>query len=285
MSVDVSFEAQKNSYTSRWNRMEITNTGVVDRAVDKLLKNKSRYKAIETLTGVPWYFTAICHMRESSADFGTYMGNGQSLKRKTTLVPKGRGPFDTFEDGACDAFRLEGLNKEKDWSLANILYLSEKYNGFGYMRMGKASPYVWGLTNIAGFGKYVSDGKYSATAVETQPGTAALLKGMMNKDSSIDLGPKQTATEVINEPLTTSGVVVTSTAGGIATISAGVDQANLAINTANQFKDGVHKLGFFEGIGQAFYQYPFTFAALGIALTCAGLAIYYRWKAKRDLNK
>lgn len=157
----------------------------LDRAVDKLLANKARYQQIEKLTNVPWFFIAICHMRESDANFNTYLGNGQSLSRRTTIVPVGRGPFNTFEEGAVDALKYEGLDKETDWSLEHILFLTEGYNGYGYMRMGKASPYVWGYTDQCGRGKYIRDGVYDPNAEETQPGTAALLKGMMAKDRSI----------------------------------------------------------------------------------------------------
>lgn len=284
MSINTSFEAQKASYANRWNRMQITGTGVVNRAVDKLLKNKSRYQSIEAETDVPWYFIAICHMRESDANFNTYLGNGQSLSRKTTIVPKGRGPFASFEEGAIDALKLEGLTEEEDWSLEHILYLTEKYNGFGYMRMGKASPYVWGQTNIAGLGKYVSDGKYDPNAKETQPGTAALLKGMMDKDKSIKIGSvTKTAADVVNQPLSKSGVVITSAAGGAAAIGTGVDQAKIAIDTANQFKEGTQKLGVWDGFWHAIYQYPYTFGLLAIAVGCASAAIYFRWKAKKSV--
>ena len=283
MSVDISFAAQKSTYTDRWNRMEFIGSSVINSAANTLLKNKSRYQAIEDRTGVPWYFIAICHMRESSADFGTYLGNGQSLKRKTTIVPKGRGPFKSFEDGAVDALTLEGLTDEDDWSLEHILYLSEKYNGFGYMRMGKASPYVWGLTNIAGLGKYVADGQYSATAKETQPGTAALLRRLMDLDSSIKIGPKKTAQEVIDQPLTKSGVMLGSGTAAVGAAGTALDQANMAISTANQTKEGIHKLGVFDGMWTAIHQYPVTFLLLSVVLIGTGIALYSRWKAKKDV--
>ena len=61
------------------------------------------------------------HYRESNFNFDTYLGNGQSLARVTTIVPKGRGPFtgpDAFINGAIDALRLEGFIGANDWGIA-----------------------------------------------------------------------------------------------------------------------------------------------------------------------
>lgn len=282
--VDTSFAAQKASYTNRWNRMEITGNSVVNRAVDKILKNKAIYQRIEDRTGVPWWFTGITHIRESDGRLDTYLGNGQSIKRKTTIVPKGRGPFSSFEDGAYDAYKVQGYLNIDDWSLERSLYRTEGFNGFAYMRMGKASPYVWGQTNIAGLGKYVRDHVYDPDAKETQPGTAALLKVLMDRDSSIQIGPKKTAQEVVDQPLTKSGVVITSGAGGLAAAGTIADQANMAIDTANRTKEGVGKLGIIDGVGHFIYQYPITFSLLMITVACTCLTIYFRWKAKKDVT-
>src|SRR5262245_42001636 len=63
----------------------------------KLIRNKAQYQAVEARTGVPWFVIAALHNRESDADFSTYLGNGEPLNRKTTLVPKGRGPFENWQ--------------------------------------------------------------------------------------------------------------------------------------------------------------------------------------------
>ncbi len=282
MSVDTSFEFNKLSYTNRWNRMLFTGSTVINRATDKILKNKARYQKVEALTGVPWWFTGILHIRESSGNFNTYLGNGQSLNKKTTITPKGRGPFKSFEVGAYAAYKIMGYLKEKDWSLEHALYLTEKYNGFGYMRMGKASPYVWGLTNIAGLGKYIKDDVYSPTAKEAQPGTAAILRRLMDLDPSIKIGPKKRPQDVVQQPIHKSGVAVSSITGGAAVATAGISSATDAINSVNQLKDSTHKLGIFDGLYHVIAAYPLTSLALAVALTCASFALYSRLKAKWD---
>jgi hypothetical protein len=122
----------------------------------------------------------VVHEREGSQDWGTYLGNGQSLKRKTSIVPKGRGPFQTWEDGAVDALVncAPFAAKNKDWSIGGALTMLEQYNGLGYAQQGKASPYIWAGTNQYEKGKYVADGKYSPETVDTQLGCAGLLKFM-----------------------------------------------------------------------------------------------------------
>jgi len=140
----------------------------------------SRYKAVEKITNVPWWFIAVVHEREASQNWNTYLGNGQALNKKTTIVPTNRGPFKTWEDGAVDALVNcpPHASKNKDWSIGGALTMLEQYNGTGYAQMGKPSPYVWAGTDQYEKGKYVADGKYSSETVDTQLGCAGLLKFM-----------------------------------------------------------------------------------------------------------
>ena len=166
----------------RWDNMKISaSNGPKFKAVaDKLSAAKSRYQAVEKATGVPWWFVAVVHQRESSQKWNTYLGNGQSLDKKTTIVPKGRGPFKTWEEGAIDAL----VNcppyaaRNKDWSIGGSLALLEAYNGLGYYKKGRPSPYLWAGTNQYVSGKYVADGVYDPNHVDKQLGVAGLLKFM-----------------------------------------------------------------------------------------------------------
>lgn len=192
MGVDISFAAQRANYTRLWAGMKILPkwASALDKAVTKILAGKDRYLEIERATNVPWWFSGVIHMRESSCDFKTYLGNGQSLSRVTTIVPKGRGPFtgpNAFIDGAIDAYKIQKYIGLTDWSVERVLYLTEGYNGYGYMQRGKPSPYVWGYTNQCPRGKYIRDHVYDPNAEETQPGTAALLYRMAERDASFKL--------------------------------------------------------------------------------------------------
>lgn len=144
------------------------------------LEAKKRYQAVEKTTGVPWWFIAVVHQRESSQNWNTYLGNGQALSKKTTIVPKGRGPFKSWEEGAEDALVncAPYAAKNKDWSVGGSLALLERYNGLGYANKGLPSPYIWAGTDQYIKGKYVADGVFDANAVDKQLGCAGLLKFM-----------------------------------------------------------------------------------------------------------
>lgn len=173
----------------RWKEMRIPAAkGPQFEAVAKrLMAAKARYQAVEKLTGVPWQFIAVTHEREGSQKWTTYLGNGQSLTRKTTIVPKGRGPFKSWEAGAVDALVNCGpyAAKNKDWSIGGTLEMLEKYNGLGYAKRGLPSPYVWAGTNQYIKGKYVADGVFDANHVDKQLGCAGLLKFMGWKNDKV----------------------------------------------------------------------------------------------------
>lgn len=141
---------------------------------------KARYQEVEKRTGVPWWFVAVVHEREASQKWNTQLGQGDPLDKKSTHVPKGRGPFQTWEEGAVDALVncAPYAAKNKDWSAGAALTMLEKYNGLGYANKGLPSPYVWAGTDQYVSGKYVSDGIYDPNKVDTQLGCAGLLKFM-----------------------------------------------------------------------------------------------------------
>lgn len=174
-------------YAKQWDRMAIKPSRIpeFEALAQRILAHKDRYLTIEAATGVPWYLVALLHTRESNGNFNTYLGNGQRLDRVTTSVPKGRGPFATFEDGAIDALKIDGLTSVQDWRLEKVLYYCELFNGAGYDRRGLPSPYVWGGTNVQKPGKYVSDGRFNPRVWDTQPGCAPILATLAKDDSSI----------------------------------------------------------------------------------------------------
>jgi lysozyme family protein len=183
----VDFDALTRANLRRWQEAKLTRKSVSDSIARSLVAAKSRYQAVEAKTGVPWPVIAVIHERESSQDFKTQLGQGDPLNQVSTHVPKGRGPFSTWEDGAIDAMLNcpPQLAKRKDWSLAGILIGLELYNGVGYATKGVPSPYLWSGTDQYTSGKYVRDGVYDASKVDAQLGCCALLKSMMALDPSI----------------------------------------------------------------------------------------------------
>lgn len=145
----------------------------------------SKYDAVGSIIGCPWFFIAAVHMRESSTNVTTCLHNGDPLPGPTTHVPIGRGPFATWEEAAVDALKLRRINEVRDWSLGRLFFELEAYNGFGY-RIGRGrqttptntSPYIFSGTQFYEKGKYASDGIFDAELVDAQVGCMAFIKGL-----------------------------------------------------------------------------------------------------------
>lgn len=164
----------------RWMRARFTRSTQIDAQAAKLMANRARYEAVSARTGVPWDVIGVIHYRESSGSFAGVLHNGQKIigtGRKTTLVPKGRGPFSSWEEAAVDALMNchPYAGRNTDWSIAGTLDVLERYNGLGYRRMGLPSPYLWAGTDQYSRGKFVADSKYDPNHVDRQLGAAALL--------------------------------------------------------------------------------------------------------------
>ncbi len=152
--------------------------------VDTVLRGRDRYEEVERATKVPWYVIGAIHFKEASCNWSAVLHNGERIigtGKKTTLVPKGRGPFDTWQEAAIDAMKGESLGKIKDWEIGQLLMACEKYNGWGYQTgAGKAenSPYLWARSNINDDkGKYVRDGVFDPDATtQKTTGLAVIIK-------------------------------------------------------------------------------------------------------------
>jgi lysozyme family protein len=171
-----------------WNEMVISDNrkDEIIHVCKTILSNKDRYKKVETETGVPYYVVASIHYRESTLSFNHHLHNGDSLLERTTHVPAGRPrtgepPF-TWEESATDALKdIEIDNKSHVWSITNMLYQLERYNGFAYRKYGIFTPYLWAATNHYDKGKYVEDGVYDPNAIDHQLGCAPLIRYLTDK--------------------------------------------------------------------------------------------------------
>jgi lysozyme family protein len=166
---------------------------LLDEIVDGILDDRSRYEEVEAMrdNGVPWFFVAAIHERESSRDFSRHLHEGSPLTGRTVNVPSGRPrggepPF-TWEESAEDAlYFLKDLeNKVSDWQrdVGGAVEHLERYNGLGYRDYHAdevcVSPYLSSMSNLYWRGKYVADGRFDPEAVDAQPGVLALVKHMV----------------------------------------------------------------------------------------------------------
>jgi lysozyme family protein len=178
----------------RWHEARIRPewAGRVDSAVDRYVRTRDRYLAIERMRpapGVPARVIFVLHGRESTWRFDRHLHEGSPLTGRTRWVPKGRpkrgSPPFTFEESAEDALYLLKDMENWDWSnLESMLQNIERYNGLGYQRYHKSvpSPYLWSGTSIYTRGKYVADGRFSRIAIDKQIGTATILKRLRQRN-------------------------------------------------------------------------------------------------------
>ena len=181
-----------NEYKKLYESMEILNKwqSRVSRAADRVLSGKTTYLNVARETTVPWWVIGIIHLLECDCDWTGCLHNGEPWNRETTMVPKGRGPWQSWTEAAIDAIRYDGLNSVSDWSIAEGLRRLEMYNGGGYKRRGVNSPYIWSGTNHGiGVGKYKEimqpNGSYKSVydpnLVSQQCGCAPVLKVLLEK--------------------------------------------------------------------------------------------------------
>lgn len=190
VSTKTNFASLKDEFAALYDRMVVLpgKRSSVDQQIDRIVHGKARYSAfVATLpVAMPWSFVALIHSMEESTDVGAFhchLHNGDPLSERTVHDPAGRPPHKigdppfAWEVSARDALDYDGFLDETDWSVPHMLYLLEKYNGFGTRRYHQmATPYLWSFSNLYARGKYVADGKWSDTAVSKQMGAAVILK-------------------------------------------------------------------------------------------------------------
>jgi lysozyme family protein len=184
--------ALKAANARRWLNAKLTRnfTSVAKHLVDA--GAKARYQAVERITGVPWFFIAVAHERESSQDWTGSLAQGDPWNRVSVHVPAGRGPFKSWEEAAVDALVncSPFAARNKDWSVGGTLTMLEQYNGLKYAGANRPSPYIWSGTTIydpptGPGGKVLVDHGPIENVVDKQLGCAGLLMAMMALDPTI----------------------------------------------------------------------------------------------------
>lgn len=187
--VGISFTNLKDEYQRLFDSCKIPENKKeqIDSILATIDTNRERYDTVGKKLMIPWYVIAIIHNMESSLNFNTHLHNGDPLTKRTVHEPKnrpsnGNPPF-TWEESAIDALTFDKFDQWKEWSLPNILFKLEGYNGWGYRlyHSDVFSPYLWSASNHYTKGKYVDDGTWSNTAVSQQYGAAVLLRRMTDR--------------------------------------------------------------------------------------------------------
>lgn len=165
-------------YESLWSNAELlpSKKHIVESAVVRIIANKKLFEAGVEGTSVPWWWLAGIMYRENDVNMSRQMLNGEPWSRKTTIVPKGLGPWNSWVESTKYAIRHMGLDRHPDWSMRAALMRAERWNGMGYSKKGLRSPYLWAGTNFEQPGMYVADGKFDSNKVDPRIGVAAIWK-------------------------------------------------------------------------------------------------------------
>lgn len=108
---------------------------------------------------------------------GAMLALAAPVSLPAVLQGKLPGPLQTLlPQDARGALRLLGFAGQSDWSLPRMLHRLEAYNGFGYRKSGRASPYLWSFSNLFTSGKFVVGGRFDPNAKSQQCGAAVMLK-------------------------------------------------------------------------------------------------------------
>ncbi len=185
------FKTWQPEYRSDWQSFQINRGGdlLAANIAIKLIKHKQQYLDVQRFTGVPWYWIAAIHNRESDANFTTHLHNGDPLSARTYHVPAnrplvGEPPF-SWVESAIDALTLAGYTTKTTWSIEEMLYRGELYNGLGPRRKGIKTGYLWSYTDKYIMGKYVFDGRWNGKTVDVQMGLVPIWQALAKQDQSI----------------------------------------------------------------------------------------------------
>lgn len=163
----------------------------VDQVARRLLDapHLAAYGATFDGTGVPVLWHAAVAEREMGGRLDRFLGNGEVLTRVTRLVPKGMGPWASYQSGAIAALRHEGTDRVRAWTLERALYEDEGWNGFGYRGKPRPipSPYLVAGLTMQQPGKYTSDGRYDPAHMDEQIGTLAIMLRLVELNPALTL--------------------------------------------------------------------------------------------------
>lgn len=183
-----------------YNRMRVDNAksdltptqeAAMKQFVSNWEENKARYEAVAAKAGVPAKLIASLHWRESTADFGTYLHQGDPLGKKAVNEPNDIPIFKEWEpaaehalgqkSGIADAFKIDENTQDE----AALMSYAERYNGLGYFNKGVPSPYTMSGTDQYKKGKYTRDRYYDPNVKDQQLGVLAMMRAIDGREAEL----------------------------------------------------------------------------------------------------
>lgn len=185
------FKELQGEYTTLLQGMKITRTQAVETACNVILRpsNLDRYKTVAAKTGVPAVFIGALDFREDDCNPHDGLGQGDPWNSKSVNVPRGCGPFNSWEEAAEFYIHFDHLDDNSvPYDVVYACWKGEIWNGFGYRNHNVHSSYLWGGTNIQQAGKFVRDGKFDATVTDTQVGIIPIITRCIERVPALAFG-------------------------------------------------------------------------------------------------
>lgn len=161
----------------------------VEEAYERATANKARIIPIAERLKLPWSLIAALVERESSGNMYRHPANGDSLHDKTSHdpigLPKESEPPYTFESVAEEEYREIVRPASGEWNLTRMMQAAERFNGVGYWKADRRSPYIVAATTLQMPGKFVRDHVFDDEWVDDQVGCLALWLMMMENGEDI----------------------------------------------------------------------------------------------------
>lgn len=183
----MNFAQVEPEYRKSLAEMKLLKVTAAEATARRLLGSRDRFLKLQEACGVPALWVMPVFERENPS-FSSYLGNGDPLSHPTTHVPKGRGPFSSWEEGAADALALDYITEKAEWTWEWACWHWELWNGLGPRNHGRPSGYLWAGTDQYHGGKYVADGVWSRKTWDTQLGTVIIAKTIASLDPEIAKG-------------------------------------------------------------------------------------------------
>lgn len=175
---------------------------VIDSVARRLTRSESltNFALVHKNLGIPELITIPSFERECGCNFACSPAQGDRWDHVSVHVPKGRGPFKSWYDAAYDTYHnLDRLDVHSaPFSMAYACYWWEKINGFGYRAHGLRSPYIVGGTNLQQPGKYVADGEFDSSVMDSQLGCLPIAMRMLELHPELSMGD---ALNVVSLPI------------------------------------------------------------------------------------
>jgi lysozyme family protein len=131
-------------------RVRDSHAGQVHQLVHGLVGAKARHQAVGVPLAIPWWFVGV---------------------------------IDELEGGSTRAaLTLAGFAHKANWSMSQVLFRLERFNGFGYRRpsINVPSPYLWSFSQHYTSGGFSSDGHFDPNLVSPQCGAGVLLRAIVD---------------------------------------------------------------------------------------------------------